>query len=78
MAIRNLDKLQIKGGELKMYIRWCSLWNMADSILRARPISDWVIFYFYCYYHIYDILSCSDLLVNFCKYKRREDSYDRI
>lgn len=40
-----LDKLQIKGGELKIYIktRWCSLWNMADSLLRARPIFDWVI-----------------------------------
>ena len=42
-----LDKLQIKGGELKTYIktRWCSLWNMTDSILRACPIFNWVILF---------------------------------
>jgi hypothetical protein len=47
MLKEGLTKLQIKGGELKMYIktRWCSLWNMTDSILRARPIFNWVIFF---------------------------------
>jgi hypothetical protein len=39
-----LRNMKISGGGLQTYVktRWGSLFNSVDSILRARPVFDWV------------------------------------
>ncbi|CAG8461312.1 5757_t:CDS:2, partial [Scutellospora calospora] len=86
-----LANLQIKGGDLKLYIktRWCSLWNTADSLLRACSIFEWIkrlkkrSFRRICeiaanYWKALgnDEYSYSDLLADLRKYKRIKDPFD--
>jgi len=44
LLIKGLTDMKIKGGELKTWVktRWGSLYLTTDSMLRARPVFDWV------------------------------------